>query len=174
MSARRTTRPTPNRCSPIQGLGLGRAYRDFPGALPHADHEPWNCSAPTPFKATLQEPPIPGDASSPRNHGGAARLSRLSGRRRCHRAAWSMSITACRTITRPLERMGVDVQRQDRHRPLWRRLARTEAQAGAGARRGRLHHLFRSADDGYAVERRLSQGRDRARRRASSAARCWT
>ena len=48
---------------------------------------------------------------------------------------------------------------QDRHRPLRQRLARTEAEAGAGARRCRLPHLFRSARGRLLRRRRVSEGR---------------
>ena len=65
-------------------------------------------------------------------------------------------------------------QGQDRHRPLRRRLARAEAEARAGARRDRLHHLFRpGARTAIRSTRPIRRGRC-ARRTACSAARCTT
>ncbi len=52
-----------------------------------------------------------------------------------------------------LERLGVDVHGQDRHRPLRRRLARDQAEGRGGERRHRLHHLLGPA------RRRLLRGR---------------
>ena len=142
MSARRMTRPMPSASLLVQGLGMGRAYRDFLGALSDADQRDPGAAAPKPFKATLQEPPIPGDSSATatepalpayvayQGDGDVTAPARL-------RQLWN----AGRLQDAPAA--GRQRQGQDRHRPLWRRLARIETQTRAGARRGRLYHLFR-------------------------------
>ena len=121
-----------------------------------------------------QEPPIPEDPTSARHR--RARFRPMSPTRATATSPrrWSTSITACPTImTRSRER-GIDVKRQDRPRPLRRRLARPQAQARAGTWRGRLPDLFRSG------RRRLRRRRSpipraaAGRRTASSAARSPT
>ena len=111
-----------------------------------------------------------GDATSTQTDGAAA-VSRVRRRRRCDCAAGLRELRHARRLqgARPTRHRR---EGQDRHRPLRRRLARTEAEARAGARRGRLPHLFRSARGRLLRRRRVSEGRLRARRKACSAARC--
>ena len=48
-----------------------------------------------------------------------------------------------------LENRGIDVKGQDRHRAIRRILARHQAESRGRTRSRRLHHLFRSANDGF-------------------------
>ena len=137
---------------------------------------------PTPKKVALElirQAELQGDADREadpgRRHilahqGPAAGLCRLPGRWRCHRAAGLRELRHAGRLQGAAAH-GRRRQRQDRHRPLRRGLARPQAAAGAGERRRRLHHLFRSARRRLLDRRRLSQGRGAPARRASSAAR---
>ena len=72
-----------------------------------------------PFKATLQEPPIPGDTSATAKDMPLPAYVAYPGRRRCHRAA---GLRQLRHAGR-LQGAGADGHRregQDRHRPLRR------------------------------------------------------
>ena len=95
------------------------------------------------WTATLQEPPIPGDTSS------TAKDRALPA---------YLDYQGDGDVTAPLVYVNYgnvdDLQAagavrhlgqgQDRHRPLWRRLARAEGETGAGSWRGRRVDLFRS------------------------------
>ena len=70
-----------------------------------------------------------------------------------------------------LERRGIDVQGQDRHRALRRIVARHQAEGRRRARRHRLPDLLGSARGRLLPGRRLSDGRLAQRSRARSAAR---
>ena len=107
------------------------------------------------------------------HEGRAAGLCRLPGRWRCHGAAGLRELRHARRL-QGARAHGRRRQGQDRHRALRRGLARAQAEAGARAWRGRLHHLFRSARRRLRDRRRLSRRARRARRRASSAARSPT
>ena len=130
-------------------------------------------TAPKPFKATLQETPIPGDTSATAKDyalpayfayqgdgdvTAPARLCQLrhEGRLRCAARDWASASKA----------------RSSSRATAW--LARPEAEAGAGARRRRLHHLFRSARRRLCDRQRPIPKVRRARRKASSAAPCRT
>ena len=170
-SARRTTKPMPNGTGTVQGMGLGRAYRDIRGALPDADQRK---------RGAARRPALQGHAAGAADHRGfqrhrqrsrAARLSRLSGRRRCHGAARLCELRhAGRLQGAPAD--GRQRQRQDRHRALRLGLARIEAQTGAGAWRDRLHHLFRSGRRRLCGREYLSERARASARKAYSAARC--
>ena len=85
----------------VQGMGLGRAYRDLPGALSDADQRRRSsCSARSSSRPTLQEPPIPGRHE--RVAPGRARCRPISPTRATAMSPRrsSTSITACPTTTR--------------------------------------------------------------------------
>ena len=65
-------------------------------------------------------------------------------------------------------------QGQDRHRALRPQLARHQAEGGLRARRGRLHHLLRSARRRLLPGRRVSRRAHTGPSRACSAAASWT
>ena len=79
-----------------------------------------------------------------RHRAGPPRLSRLSGRRRCARRTRLRELRHEGRLQRA-RAPGGEREGTHRHRPLWSRLARPEAEARLRARRHRLHHLFRSA-----------------------------
>ena len=102
----------------------------------------------------------------------ASHLQRLLHRRRRHRAAGLRELRRARGL-RAARTAGRFGQGRDRDRALRRLVARHQAEGGGRARRGRLHHLFRSA------RRRLLHGRGVSRRAhgaiatACSAAASW-
>ena len=117
--------------------------------------EAWRLLGTKPFKATLQEPPIPGDSSAARQGHAAARLSRISGRRRCHRAARLRQLRHAGRL-QGARAHGRQRQRQDRHRALrrgWRGLKPRLAQD-----HGAVGCMIYSdpADDGYGQDADLS------------------
>jgi len=63
----------------FQILGLGRAHRIVRRALSTPIHEALEMVSPRPFKAMLQEPPIPGDSSRAREGARPARLFAYQG-----------------------------------------------------------------------------------------------
>ena len=134
---------------PVQAAGAGTpTSRPSRCSIRRRKAKPWSWSAPTPFKASLTEPPIPGDATSAR---AAARCRPTSSTAPTATSppTWSTSTTACREDYKALARLGVDVKGKiviARYGGGWRGL---KPKLAAGARRGRLHHLFRPADDGY-------------------------
>ena len=71
---------------------------------------------------------------------------------------WSTRTTACRRL-QGARAPGHQRQRQDRHHPLRRRLARPETETRARARRGRMYHIFRSERRRRLPRRSVSQGR---------------
>ena len=101
------------------------------------------------------------------------RLCRLRRRWRCHRRAGLRQLRHARRL-QGARAPGHRREGQDRHRPLRRRLARTEAEAGAGARRGRLPDLFRSARRRLCASATSIRRAAAARPMASSAARWRT
>ena len=128
----------------FKSLGLGRAYRDLRGALSHADQR----------NAGAAERPASRSRRRCRSRRFPATLSATAKDRRCPPMS---PIQGDGDVTAPLVYVNYGMpddykrssaghlgQGQDRHRPLRRGLARPEAQAGAGSRRGRLHYLFRS------------------------------
>ena len=74
--------------------------------------------------------------------GRTARLPCLPGRRRRHRPARLRQLRHAGRL-QAARTAGRGRARQDRHHPLRPRLARPEAETGAGPRCHRLHHLFR-------------------------------
>ena len=144
----------------VQGLGLGRAHRDLLGALSQRRSvRRWSWSAPKPFKATLQEPPIPGDSSATATDPALPAYVDYQG---------DGDVTAGLVYVnygmqddyKMLAAAGCQRQRQDRHRALRRRLARVEAQARAGSRRDRMHHLLRPGGGRLFGRRDLSRRSD--------------
>ena len=129
----------------FKDLGMGREDRDLQGALSDAAEGLARADRPSRrFKATLTEKPVPGDATSSRTKDQLPAYVAFQG---------DGDVTAPLVYVnygmpddyKALERMGVDVKGKiviARYGQGWRGL---KPQAGAGARRGRLHHLFRSA-----------------------------
>ena len=140
----RTTRSTPNGSWRSSRNSAGtRISRNSRFSIPRRSSEAVELLGKKKFTATLQEKPIPGDTSSRDEGQAASRLSRISGRRRCHRAAGLRQLRHAGRL-QGARAHGRQRQGQDRDRALRRGLARIEAAARRRSRRGRLHHLFRS------------------------------
>ena len=128
----------------VQGMGLGRADRDLRGALSDADLDHASrLVAPDRIVARWPGAAMPGDDTSATPTArcrlmSPTRATAMSRRRRLRELRHARRLQGARAARHRREG-------QDRHRPLRRRLARPQAEAGAGAWRGRLHHLFRSA-----------------------------
>ena len=107
---------------------------------------------PTRFKAKLQEPTVAAGPDLEPARRAASHLQRLLHRRRRHRAAGLRELRRPGRLrtARPAGRFR---EGRDRHRALRRVVARHQAEGRRRARRGGLHHLFRSA------RRRLLHGR---------------
>jgi N-acetylated-alpha-linked acidic dipeptidase len=124
--------------------GWDASIEEFSVLYPTPREEVVELVGPTHFVAALREPPVPGDATSqqvrdelpPYNVYGA-----------------DGDVTADLVYVnqgmpddyKELEREGVSVKGTHRHCPLWRWLARPQAEARVRAWRGGLPHLFRSA-----------------------------
>ena len=154
--------------------GLGRADRDLRRcSFRRRRSGVLELVAPTRFVAKLEEPALAGDPTSGAASRAAPDLQLLLGRRRRHRAAGLRELRRARRLrgARAARHLG---ERRDRDRAVRRLLARHQAEGRRRARRGRLHHLLRSA------RRRLLRGRRVSRRArcapatACSAAACST
>ena len=143
-------------------MGLGRAYRALRRALPDPDLDDGRagdaaaCRTRRPGAAGCRGPDVGEHRRS------ASALCRLSGRRRRHGAGRLRQLRNARRLRRARSARHFG-QRQDRARALRRRMARPQAEAGAGTWRGWLPHLFRPGRRQLWRGRRLSQGRRAAR-----------
>ena len=128
---------------------------------------------PKPFKATLQEPPIPGDSSATAKDYALPAYVAYQG---------DGDVTAplvyvnygMRDDYKTLERMGVSVKGKIVIARYGVGLARIEAAARAGAWRNRLHHLFRSRRTTVIPSTRPIPMGPHVRRMAFSAVPCRT
>ena len=148
----------------FQILGLGCAHRNLRGAVSDPDQRKPRACRHDAVQGDADRSADPGRRNLLAHQERAAGLCRLPGRRRRHRAAGLRQLRHAGRLqdARAPWRFGAG---QDRDRALRRRLARLEAEARAGARRGRLHHLFRSARRRLCHGRRLSQRAGASRQR---------
>ena len=175
MSARRTTRPMPNGCwRSSRSFGWDAHIEIFEVLYPTPISETLELApVEKPFKATLQEPPIPGDTSATAKQYALPAYVAYQG---------DGDVTAPLVYVnygmpddyKRLARMGISVKGKiviARYGAGWRGLKPKLAQE-----HGAVGCMIYSdpADDGYAVDAAYPQGRRCARRRASSAARWRT
>ena len=102
-------------------------------------------SSPRTFTAKLQEPPVAGRSHLEPDRRAASHLQRLLDRRRRHRAAGLRELRQSRDDYEELDRLGISVKGAIVIARYGESLARHQAEGRGRARRGRLHHLFRSA-----------------------------
>ena len=144
MSARRTTRQNAEFIlSLFKKFGWDAHIETFNVLYPTPVSETVELLGPKPFKATLQEPNIPGDTTRDRKQPALPAYLAYQGDGDVNAPLVYVNY-GMQDDYKTLRAAWRRCQRQDRHRALWRRLARAEAAAGAAAWRGRLPDLFRS------------------------------
>ena len=173
MSARRTTRPTPRWCWRNSTTGAGtRRSKPSRCSTRRRSARRWSSLGAEPFKATLTEPPIPGDATSARTKDELPAYVAYQG---------DGDVTAPLVYVnygmpddyKPLERLGVEVKGKiviARYGEGWRGLKPKLAQE-----HGAVGCIIYSdpRDDGYSADDVYPKGPARPRT-ASSAARSPT
>ena len=162
MPAARAAARSPSTCwrSSSRG-GSTRSIEEFEALMPFPTERVLELVGPERYRrhaegAGGREDPDSADA------GAAADLQRVLGGRRRHRGARLRELRHPRRL-RAARQAGRRREGQDRHRPLRPELARHQAEGRVGARRGRLHHLLRSARRRVFPGRRVPGGRVPAR-----------